>query len=165
MSDESLRSIIGRVKAVSDAKRKQLEADGVAPPRGAPQSPPACAYCNERGWYTLSVDVEDPRFGKSYSCACQAEKLASDRLRRLRIYSNLGSLTRFTFDTLDDNRPTPANAQAFSSSRVAAQDYSKKPFRLACLPRAARVGKDTSRRSNRQQTDRERTSRTLRYRL
>lgn len=127
MSDESLRTIIGRVKAVSDAKRKQLEADGVAPPPDAPPSPPACAYCNDRGWYTLPVGVEDPRFGKSYSCDCQAEKLASDRLRRLRIYSNLGSLARFTFDNLDDSRSAPANAQSFSASCIAAQNYSSDP--------------------------------------
>lgn len=127
MSDESLRTIIGRVKAASDAKRKQLEADGVAPPPDAPPSPPACVYCSDRGWYTLPVGVEDPRFGKSYSCACQTERLASDRLRRLRIYSNLGSLARFTFDTLDDSRPAPANAQSFSASCIAAQNYSRDP--------------------------------------
>lgn len=127
MSDESLRTIMGRVKAVSSARRKQLEADGVATPQDAPQSPPTCTYCNDRGWYTLPVGVEDPRFGKSYSCACQAEKLALDRLRRLRMYSNLGSLTRFTFDSLDDSRPAPANAQAFSASCIAAQNYSRNP--------------------------------------
>ena len=127
MSDESLRTIMGRVKAVSAAKRKQLQADGITLPADAPLPPPVCTHCNDRGWYTLGVGVEDPRFGKSYSCACQAEKLASDRLRRLRIYSNLGSLTRFTFDTLDDGRPAPANAQAFFASCIAAQNYSSNP--------------------------------------
>ena len=125
MSDESLRTIMGRLKAVSAAKRKQLLSDGAASPPDTPLSPPACAYCNDRGWFTLPVGVEDPRIGKSYSCSCQAEKIASDRLRRLRIYSNLGSLTRFTFDALDDSRPAPANSCRPAEEQPAVREQAK----------------------------------------
>jgi DNA replication protein DnaC len=44
--------------------------------------------------------VEHPDFGRSFPCECSLREFASDRGRRLERYSNLGPLTRLTFDNL-----------------------------------------------------------------
>lgn len=44
--------------------------------------------------------VDDPRFGKAEPCDCVLDETADVRQARLERVSNIGSLTRFTFDTL-----------------------------------------------------------------
>ncbi len=61
----------------------------------------ACERCGDRGWFTPDVPAGHPEFGKIVTCECQSERLSNERSARLFRYSNLGQLTRFTFDTLD----------------------------------------------------------------
>lgn len=44
--------------------------------------------------------VDDPRFGKAEPCDCVLDETADVRQARLERISNIGSLTRFTFETL-----------------------------------------------------------------
>lgn len=62
-----------------------------------PEEP--CDVCDGRRWLTLDVPVGHPNFGKAEPCECQAELLVSERSARLRRYSNLGVLSRLTFDS------------------------------------------------------------------
>ena len=113
---------MGRVKAVSAAERNNCrQMDHAA--CGRSSASPVCTHCNDGAGH-LGV-ASRTRFGKSYAAPVR-RKACSDGFG-LRIYSNLGSLTRFTFDTLDDGRPAPANAQAFFASCIAAQNYSSNP--------------------------------------
>lgn len=59
-----------------------------------------CPSCNERGWYTLDVPVGDPAFGQVVICDCQRDKVEHEKQSRLLLYSNLASMSRFTFGTL-----------------------------------------------------------------
>lgn len=59
-----------------------------------------CQVCGGKGWYTPDVVVGHPDFGQVVTCRCQQQRLSEERLGRLLRYSNLGHLTRFTFDTL-----------------------------------------------------------------
>jgi len=62
-------------------------------------------------------------------CRCTKKELDDERASRLRQYSNLGSLTRFTFDNLmPQGRSTnPHSQEQFSRAFQAARDYAAAP--------------------------------------
>ena len=60
-----------------------------------------CPNCQGRGWLTPDVPVGHPDFGQVVACTCQANNTVGERSERLRRYSNLGYLTRLTYDTLE----------------------------------------------------------------
>jgi DNA replication protein DnaC len=78
---------------------------GDAPQRERPaddsQAQEVCSWCRGRGWVTPQVPVGHPEFGQVVACLCQEVRTAEERADRLRRYSNLGHLSRLTFDTLD----------------------------------------------------------------
>ena len=124
MTAESLKSIIERI---SKNRQAAAGAAGEPPAHDHAVRPPECSICKDRGWYTPAVPVGDPRFGRVVPCACRNHTLRADRLRRLRVYSNLASLSRFTFDTLDAGYPPSDSAEAFAASFAAAVEYCRKP--------------------------------------
>ena len=126
MTGESLGSILRRIKA-------QRETEGAEPAHrpateapAQPQTPP-CTACNDRGWLTPSVPVGHRDFGKPQPCVCQQQRFEDDRLRRLRLYSNLGHMERFTFESIEEERVDPANADLFRLALDAASTYAQTP--------------------------------------
>lgn len=126
MAGESLGSILRRIKA-------QRETDGAKPAQlsasEAPAQPheSACSICNDRGWLTPSVPVGHPDFSRFQPCTCQQEVLQSDRLRRLRLYSNLGQMVRFTFEAIEEDKVDPDNTDLFRVALDAALAYAQTP--------------------------------------
>ena len=59
-----------------------------------------CPQCKGKGWLRVDVPLQHPEFGKLVPCRCTQEKFERGRLGRLERYSNLGSLTRLTFDNM-----------------------------------------------------------------
>ena len=88
-----------------------------------------CEVCGGRGWYTLDVPVGRPEFGQTITCRCKEEQLQDERQARLLKYSNLGALTRFTFEALDPDGRTgsPENQRLFRAAHDAAMDFSEHP--------------------------------------
>jgi len=70
-----------------------------------------------------------PDFGQAFPCQCVLEEVAEERLRRLQRYSNLGALTRLTFDNLlARGRSTdPANQEQFGQAVKDAQEFAQGP--------------------------------------
>lgn len=70
--------------------------------------------------------VDHPRFGKAEPCDCILDEATEVRTNRLERISNLGSLTRFTFDNLI---PAGRNGESewFSTAFATAREYAKKP--------------------------------------
>ena len=60
----------------------------------------ACDVCGGRGWLTPEVPAGHADFGKVLACRCQQERIVEERTARLVRYSNIGHLSRFTFDTI-----------------------------------------------------------------
>ena len=58
---------------------------------------------------------------------CQQQRLENDRLRRLRLYSNLGHMVRFTFESIEEERVDPDNADLFRIALDAALTYAQTP--------------------------------------
>jgi len=55
----------------------------------------------------LSVPLGHPDFGKAFPCRCQERERDDQRLSRLQRYSNLGPLSRITFDATDSRGRLP----------------------------------------------------------
>ena len=88
-----------------------------------------CEVCGGKGWYTPDVVVGHPDFGQVMTCHCQQQRLSEERLSRLLRYSNLGHLTRFTFDTLNpEGIARDADSRAmFAEACRAAAEYAENP--------------------------------------
>ena len=84
-----------------------------------------CPICRGRGWFTPNVPAGHPDFGQIITCQCQQERMQEDRSGRLLRYSNLGYLTRFTFETLNPQgrAEDPENQRLFSEAYQTAVEY------------------------------------------
>ena len=101
------------------------------PPRELTEEPSeaGCGLCGGRGWLTPDVPAGHPEFGRFTPCQCQEERLGEERSARLLRYSNLGHLTRFTFETLDPEgrSPEPSDRALFEDAYRTAQRFAESP--------------------------------------
>ena len=86
--------------------------------------------CGDKGWYTPDVVVGHPDFGQVITCRCQQQRLSDERFGRLLRYSNLGHLTRFTFDSLNlEGIAEDADSRSmFADACRAAAEYAENPI-------------------------------------
>ena len=109
---------------------RQVSEDGVGGDIREPgeQGEP-CQLCGGRGWTTPDVAVGHPEFGTAVVCECQKQRVGEEQQARLTRYSNLGFLTRFTFDTLmrEGLSEDPENRELFGEACRAAEEYAKDP--------------------------------------
>jgi DNA replication protein DnaC len=90
----------------------------------------ACPRCRGSGWVRRHVPVGDPDFGKLFPCDCRANELAERRRERLERLSNLGPLTRLTFENLIADGRNPETAEhrhRFREAVAAARGFAAKP--------------------------------------
>jgi len=77
------------------------------------QDSEVCPICHGLGYLRADVPVDDPDFGKLVPCSCRMTKLAAQRVAALRSESDLGLLSRMTFETfVTDGLSLPADKQA-----------------------------------------------------
>jgi len=88
-----------------------------------------CPLCRGAGFVRKDVPLDDPDFGRAFSCRCVLEEREEERLARLQRYSNLGPLTRLTFANLmSRGRSTDAGSQErFARAVTAAQQFVQEP--------------------------------------
>ena len=88
-----------------------------------------CGICRGRGWFTSDVPAGDPDFGRIFACGCRQDRLERERSDRLLRYSNLGRLTRFTFETLspDGQSELPKSRQSFRDAHETARAFAAEP--------------------------------------
>ena len=106
--------------------------DGDPPPQaadGLEERPDFCDVCGGRGWFTPDVPAGHPEFGQVVTCQCQQDRLQEERSAKLLLYSNLGHLSRFTFDTLDPRGRAdgPESKNLFKEAYQAASEYAEVP--------------------------------------
>src|SRR5207244_9976967 len=106
------------------------KANGGSPPDPIPE--PAldegeelCPRCGGAGFVRKAVRLGHPDFGKAFSCECTQNERADQRLARLQRYSNLGALSRLTFENLSPRgrSPAPNHQERFSEAVKAAQRF------------------------------------------
>ena len=76
-----------------------------------------------------NVSSDHPDFGKAIPCGCIRQKRQENRLTRLQRYSNLGPLTRLTFDGLipQGRSGDPLNQERFSRAHRGALEFAERP--------------------------------------
>jgi DNA replication protein DnaC len=88
-----------------------------------------CPTCGGKGWLSPDVPFDHPDFGKSIPCDCTAQQLESERMERLKRYSNLGPLARLTFDNLlpEGRTNDPQNRERFARCCSDAKAFAVEP--------------------------------------
>ena len=75
--------------------------------------PPACSVCGDFGWVRVEVPVGHPYFGKVIPCRCHQTKDDPSRVARLQRYSNMGPLSRLSFQaTMPEGRSADLEERA-----------------------------------------------------
>jgi DNA replication protein DnaC len=64
-----------------------------------------CPICGGTGFVREDVPIGHPDFGRVFPCQCRLAELAARRLADLRVAGDVGSLARFTFDSLIPDVP------------------------------------------------------------
>ncbi len=90
---------------------------------------PLCPRCKGAGFVYAEVRPGHPDFGKAVPCSCTQKEFEESRLARLHRYSNLGALTRLTFDNLilRGKSSEPADQERFYRAYQAAIAFAQNP--------------------------------------
>jgi len=86
---------------------------------------PACPICHGAGFVYSNVPVGHADFGKALPCRCTQEESEKERQSRLERYSNLGVLSRLTFDNLVEQGRSGdiGNQELFKAAYQAARAF------------------------------------------
>ena len=125
---ENLEDILRRLRDSRPVNGDASHADnGLIIPTEQPED--VCDLCDGRRWLTLDVPVGHPDFGRPQPCECQAETTASERSARLLRYSNLGALSRMTFDSANPEGKSQSEdgKRMFAAAFHAAVAYAEEP--------------------------------------
>ncbi|MFQ5924684.1 MAG: ATP-binding protein [Dehalococcoidia bacterium] len=88
-----------------------------------------CPLCRGAGFVYPLLPSGHPDFGRVVPCQCTKGELAEESLSRLQRYSNLGPLSRLTFDTLNPEGRTsdPGGQQRFAQAYEGAKAFAAEP--------------------------------------
>ncbi len=89
----------------------------------------ACPLCAGAGFVRRAVRLGHPDFGRAFPCRCTLDEGEDQRLARLQRYSNLGPLSRLTFDNLSPGGRSPLaqHQERFSQAVKAARRFAAEP--------------------------------------
>ena len=102
-----------------------------------------CSVCKGAGFVHPRLPSGKPDFSRVIPCRCTREALDREQQTHLLRYSNLGSLTRFTFDTLipQGRSGNPVNQELFSRACEAARAFAREPEGWLVLTGPSNSGK------------------------
>ncbi|MFC1993872.1 ATP-binding protein [Chloroflexota bacterium] len=102
-----------------------------------------CSVCKGRGWLRYDVPFGHHDFGRLVPCKCTESEFEQGRLGRLEHYSNLGPLTRLTFDKLlpRGRSSDPHNQERFERGYRLAKEFAQDPKRWLVLVGPSGCGK------------------------
>ena len=124
---KSLNEIL-KSSGLSEGIRRASGEDGQLEPY--PEDPDdACPRCGGAGFVRKVVRLGHPDFGRAFPCDCTRDEQADEKQVRLLRYSNLGPLSRLTFENLSP-RGRSSNSQhqeVFASAARAAEAFAARP--------------------------------------
>ena len=90
---------------------------------------PECPVCKGAGIVHPRLPSGEPDYSRVVPCNCTKSELDSERRNRLKQYSNLGSLTRLTFDNMESRGKSgnPWSQEQFSRACEAARAFAAGP--------------------------------------
>jgi DNA replication protein DnaC len=88
-----------------------------------------CPVCKGARVVHPRLPSGQPDYSRTVPCSCVQSDKATDRLSRLKQYSNLGSLARFTFENIvpEGRSSNPQSQKRFSRAYEAARAFAAKP--------------------------------------
>ena len=120
---ENLGSILAKLDTFKANRNNDLSQDIDLDP------PINCDICNDKGWLTPTLPTGHQDFGSIKSCVCRKSVKQEEMTTRLLSYSNLGSLSRYTFETLDLKKETSQQDgdDIFREAFINCSNYSERP--------------------------------------
>ncbi len=100
-----------------------------APLPDLPPEEPACPRCDGAGFVRKAVQLGHPDFGRVFACECTHDEPEDVKLARLLRYSNLGPLSRLTFQNLSPRGRSPSSQHqdAFAAATRAGEAFAAAP--------------------------------------
>ncbi|MFC1593141.1 ATP-binding protein [Candidatus Omnitrophota bacterium] len=97
------------------------------PEKASPSS--GCPICKGTGFIHPLLLSGQPDFSQVIPCRCTKQGIDKERQNRLQQYSNIGSLSRLTFDNLlpQGRSGNPVNQEQFSRAYQAAKTFAAEP--------------------------------------
>ncbi len=87
----------------------------------------ACPICGGTGFLRRDLPVDHPDFGRAVPCECALRKLEKRNADMLQKWSDLGALSRLTFDNFMAEGPTPAQQRSLQVALDAARAFAQSP--------------------------------------
>lgn len=102
-----------------------------------------CPLCGGVGFVRRDVPFGHPEFGRAVACVCVDQERTEERLGRLARYSNLGALSRQTFETLTPRGQSQdlAEQERYQRAVLAAKSFAEHPDGWLVLLGASGSGK------------------------
>ncbi len=88
-----------------------------------------CPHCGGAGFVRKDVRLGHPDFGRAFPCECTNDEAEDDKRARLLRFSNLGPLSRLSFDNLSPRgrSPSPQHQERFGAANQAALAFAEEP--------------------------------------
>ncbi|MDP2931484.1 MAG: ATP-binding protein [Chloroflexota bacterium] len=139
---EHISEILRRRKTPTNTSKANTDTWSSADARETPPDS-VCPVCKGAGFVYADVPLGHPDFGKAKPCRCARAELDKESQARLERYSNLGTLTRLTFDNLlpEGRSGDPANQARFKRAYEAAKAFAAEPKGWLVLIGASGCGK------------------------
>ncbi len=125
---EHIGEILRRRQAQINTSSKNMDtSSGAEETEPSPSS--GCPICKGSGFVHPLLPSGKPDFSQVVACRCTREGLEKERPARLERYSNLGALTRLTFDNLipPGRSGDPNNQERFAAAYQAAKAFAAEP--------------------------------------
>ena len=128
---ESLGDALKHLEILGAISRDHMDPSSSAEDEdtAAAEAEPSCPRCGGAGFVRRDVPVGHPDFGHAFPCACRRDHESDEHRARLERLSNLGPLTRLTFDNLvkEGRAAEPARRERYRRACALAQDYAAAP--------------------------------------
>jgi DNA replication protein len=94
-----------------------------------PAEDQACPRCDGAGFVRKAVQLGHPDFGRAFPCDCTRDEQEDVKRARLLRYSNLGPLSRLTFENLSPRgrSPNSQHQEAFAAATRAGESFAAQP--------------------------------------
>jgi DNA replication protein DnaC len=138
---EHISEILRRQTRTNTANKNAETSSDAEPEESSPDS--ACPVCQGAKFVHPLLPSGKPDFTRVVPCRCTSQELDEERRARLQRYSNLGSLTRFTFDNLlpQGKSENPVSQEQFNRAYQAARAFAAEPDGWLVLAGSSGLGK------------------------
>ena len=124
-----LKDVLQSDEPAAGASHIEVPAGSAEPAPDDNADPDVCSHCGGGGFVRKELPLGHPEFGRALPCRCVWEERDDVRRERLQRYSNLGPLTRLTFDNLSrfGNSTDPRGREVYQRCVEDAEGFAQDP--------------------------------------